>query len=248
LGCIRLKCSLYVLYERTVAGQCHAHSATPAWLVVPECDAGPGRSGAAARRAVAAADERYRREADDQPARPGKIKSECVEAAALDLGLGRDLLLRAMRWIAALQGRFTAEARAATKIAIEPPERPSSPLDKDVDELARMIRAAGGPKPVQYRGVRRDDCTDGKPEAEVVAQICADLAVVATMLDDDEARQQIAAIAAAARAMLGEPEAALLPLPDLPPELPPVLLGRAPGAAPAPMSGVVPSAPSFDSG
>jgi hypothetical protein len=177
-----------------------------------------------------------------------QFKSECVEAAALDLGLGRDLLLRAMRWIAALQGRFTAEARAATKIAIEPPERPSSPLDKDVDELARMIRAAGGPKPVQYRGVRRDDCTDGKPEAEVVAQICADLAVVATMLDDDEARQQIAAIAAAARAMLGEPEAALLPLPDLPPELPPVLLGRAPGAAPAPMSGVVPSAPSFDTG
>jgi len=174
-----------------------------------------------------------------------QFASERVEPAALDLGLGRDLLLRAMRWIAALQARFTAEARAATRIAIDPPERPSGPLDQDVDALARMLRAIEGPKPVQYRGVRRDDCTDGKPTAEVVTQICADLAVVATMLDDDEAKRQIAAIAAAARAMLGEPEAALLPMPDLP--------GRAPGApaaapTPAVMSGVVSCAPSFDTG
>jgi hypothetical protein len=159
-------------------------------------------------------------------------------AGGIDLGLGRALIHRALRWIAALQDRFTAEAKAA----MDPPERLSSPPDRQIDALAAELRAMEGPKPVRYPPPRRDDCIDGKLTAEVVAQICADLDAAAAMLAEDEARRRIAVIAAAARAMLGEPEAALLP--------PPVFPGGVPGEKPAVLavSAVVPPVGAPDTG
>jgi hypothetical protein len=162
------------------------------------------------------------------------------KSAGIDLGLGRALIHRALRWIAALQDRFTAEARA-TKASKSPIERLLDPSGLDLEAAFRQLQAAERPKPIRYPPMRRDDCIDGKPTAEVVAQICADLDAAAEMMSEDRARRRIAAIADAARAFLGEPEAALLPPPAFPWGPP----GEAPAAA---ESGVTPAAPTPDTG
>jgi hypothetical protein len=138
-----------------------------------------------------------------------------LEAAGIDLELGWELVRRAMRWIAALQLRLAAEARAA-RVGMEPAERRDEAPEWDGDRLVRRLRAADLPRPIRPRQVRLDDCIDGRPMAEVVEQICADLDALATVLGKAEAGRQIEVIAAAARALLGEAEWALLPPPDVP--------------------------------
>jgi hypothetical protein len=143
-----------------------------------------------------------------------------VEAAGIDLELGWELVRRAMRWISALQLRLAAETRAA-RVGLDPAERLDDAEDWDIDRLVRRLRAVDLPRPIRRRDERTDDCIDGKPAAEVVEQVCADLAALATLLGKTEAGRQIEAIAAAARSWLGEAEWALLPPPEVP--------GREPG-------------------
>ncbi len=164
------------------------------------------------------------------------------KSAGIDLGLGRALIHRALRWIAALQDRFTAEAKAAkaAKARMSPMERLLAASGLDLEAAFRRTQAAERSRPIQYPPVRRDDCIDGKPTAEVVAQICADLDAAAEMMSEDRARRRIAAIAAAARAFLGEPEA--------PPPPPPAFPGGPAGETPATVSGAVPAAPTPDTG
>jgi hypothetical protein len=138
---------------------------------------------------------------------------------AIDLDLGSSLLARAMRWTRALRARLAAEAedaRAAMKrenIWREPPERLND-WDEGGDDLdwvdatlRRLSLRRQAPAETAAEPPAADDCIDGKPVAEVVAQICADLGVAATLLRGAEAAQRIAAIAAEAHALLGGPEA-----------------------------------------
>jgi len=138
-----------------------------------------------------------------------------VEAAGIDLELGWELVRRAMRWIRALQLRLAAEAKAA-RAGLDPAERLDDAEDWGTDRLVSRLRAADLPRPIRPRQPCPDDCIDGKPMAEVVEQICADLDALATLLGKAEAGRQIEVIAATARARLGEAEWALLPPPDVP--------------------------------
>jgi hypothetical protein len=163
-----------------------------------------------------------------------------AEAGGVDLELGWELVRRAMRWITALQLRLAAETKAA-RAGVEPEERLDDAEDWDIGRLGRRLREADLPRPIRLREPCPDDCIDGKPTAEVVEQICADLAAVATLLGMTEAGRQIEAIAVATRASLGEAEGALLPAPDVP--------GRAPGGPPlAAMSGDAPPTVTPDTG
>ena len=129
-----------------------------------------------------------------------------AETVRVDLDLAWSLVARAMRWTRALRARLAAEAVAAKAAMdgderlLDRPERLDDGSAWNEYRTAHRAAPAGRPEP--------DDCIDGKPVAEVVGQICADLGSAATLLGDAEAAQQIAAIAAAARALLGDPAGA----------------------------------------
>jgi len=153
-----------------------------------------------------------------------------AETVRVDLDLAWSLVARAMRWTRALRARLAAEAVAA-KAAMDPDERlldrPERLHDGSVwneNRTAHRAAPAGRPEP--------DDCIDGKPVAEVVGQICADLGAAATLLGDAEAARHIAAIAAAARALLVSPEGAgAAAIPGTPDRAP---VEAEPAAMPAP--------------
>jgi hypothetical protein len=140
--------------------------------------------------------------------------------ATVDLDRGWALVTRAMRWVGALQGRFMAEIKAVAKIVLAAEvtvakaagevreNRRDGPEQAPVNKKP-SVRATTGRMPPEH-------CIDGKSVAEVVAQICADLSLAATLLHGRSTAQQIAAIAEAARALLGGPdqEWRALPVPD----------------------------------
>jgi len=125
----------------------------------------------------------------------------------LDLNLVWDLVARAMRWTCALRARLKAEAKTANVWM----ERRESDFDAPDwhENLLNLRRAA----PV--RATAPDDCIDGKPDAEVLTQICGDLAIAAALLDCPAMVQQITATLAAARALLGGVAQEWTPLPAL---------------------------------
>jgi hypothetical protein len=126
--------------------------------------------------------------------------------ATVDVNLGWHLVTRAMRWMTALGMRLRAEHKAALAAAVATPRQ----TGRDVrDETA--TRSARKPAPGLRIG--RETCIDGKPAAEVIGQICADLTQAATLLQSPSLARQIAEIAAAARALLGGPDAAWTPRP-----------------------------------
>jgi hypothetical protein len=121
-----------------------------------------------------------------------------------DLNLVWDLLARATRWTQALRARLKAEA-AAARARMEPKES----LFDTPDWHENLLPACRTRAPRQVP----DDCIDGKPVAEVVAQICADLGLAAVLMDSREAAEQIAKIAEKARALVDAPDEAWTPLP-----------------------------------
>ena len=130
-----------------------------------------------------------------------------AETVRVDLELAWSLVARAIRWTRALRARLAAEAVAAKAAMdaddgrfLDRPERLDDGSVWNENRTAHRAAPAGRPEP--------DDCIDGKPVADVVGQICADLGAAATLLGDAEAARQIAAIAAAARALLGDPAGA----------------------------------------
>jgi hypothetical protein len=145
-----------------------------------------------------------------------------AEAAPIDINLGWVLVRRATRWMAALRFRIAAETGAGRPKS-EPPAKLDTPaqmlaaMEADVKTALRRMQAAGQPKPARERAesheVRQDNCIDGISTEAVVAQICADLGAAATVLIETDARRLIEAIAAEARALLGESTVALLPAP-----------------------------------
>jgi hypothetical protein len=130
-------------------------------------------------------------------------------AVSVDIDRPRHLVARAMRWTRALQARLMAEAAAAAagkaKAGIDPKERlpdraemlsdPPEWLDDDPDWTTFRAARARKPEP--------DDCIEGKPDAEVVGQICADLAAAAMLLGASEAVRLVAAITDETRSPLG---------------------------------------------
>lgn len=174
------------------------------------------------------------------------------ERVPIDINLGWVLVSRAICWIKALQLRLAAETRAA-KRAAEASARPSggpvSAFDAMLQEflkLDKQMRAGQKPKRARKpREIRPNPWDrewgppaniDGKSMAEVTAQILADLYAAERLLIDPIARRQIEAIAAEARALLGESGVALLPLPRV--------IGRPQAAAASPPAdGVAPAAP-----
>jgi hypothetical protein len=135
----------------------------------------------------------------------------------LDLDLAWVLVGRAMSWAWALRARLNAEAKAA-KAALpagprepepqeapapqERPERPERPWDPNLLRRSAVALMA-----------RPNACIDGKSAVEVVAQICADLDAAAALLGNRSVAPAVAAIAAAARALLGVPSATWKALP-----------------------------------
>jgi hypothetical protein len=174
-----------------------------------------------------------------------------AEAAPIDINLGWVLVRRATRWMAALRFRIAAETGAA-RTKSEPPARLDTPaqmlaaMEADVKTALRRMQAAGQPKPARERAerheVRQDNCIDGIPTEAVLAQVCADLGAAATVLIEPEAKRLIEAIAAEARAMLGESTVTLLPEPRV--------IGRLYGqpSTQAPMSGVAVAPPAPGTG
>jgi hypothetical protein len=175
-----------------------------------------------------------------------------VEVAPIDINLGWVLVRRATRWMAALRFRIAAET-AAARLKVDPPAQ-FDPLAKmltaveaDAKAALRRQQAAERPKParaarVETHEVRHDNCIDGIPMAAVLAQVCADLGAASTVLVEPDASRLIEAIAAEARALLGESTVALLPAPKV--------IGRAYGEPPpaGTMSGVVPPTPAPGTG
>jgi hypothetical protein len=118
------------------------------------------------------------------------------------------------------------------------------PRESDYDGLENLIFRAHRPREAPADEAPLPPvCIKGKPTAEVVGQICADLDAAATLLNNDEAAGQIAAIAAAARALLGAPAETWTKLP--PPDLPE---GAAGAAEPAATHAAVMRLPAPDSG
>lgn len=126
--------------------------------------------------------------------------------ATIDVEPAWHLVGRAMRWITALVARIVAERKAALAATV-PANRQTAP-DALGEPAPRIPREAA---PRERLG--RDTCIDGKPDAEVVGQICADLSEAATLLQSPSLVRQIAEIAASARALLGGPDASWTPLP-----------------------------------
>jgi hypothetical protein len=160
-----------------------------------------------------------------------------VAEGGFDLQLGWALVTRAARWTRALRTWMR-------EVAVAVPGEAVAPLAAGLD--ARRGAAPKGPRraPIRPRGARygRTDCIEGLTVGEVVAQICADLADAAVLLRADQAGKAIARIAAAARKLLGGPDATWTKQP------PPPRWG-APAADAAPASpGAVAAAPARESG
>ncbi len=114
-------------------------------------------------------------------------------------------LLRAANWIKAMQARLAEEGRAERAARRAETER----------------QGEGGKRGGRKRGPRKqprkpaekpepDDCIMGRTDQEVMAQICADLAVVASMLEDDDAARRLAIYQREVQALLGGPPPALM--------------------------------------
>jgi hypothetical protein len=168
-----------------------------------------------------------------------------TEAAPVDINLGWVLVRRATRWMVALRVRLAAE-NAAARLKIEPPAPMFEAAEADAKPAGRRRRPAGRPRPakppVEILDGRCDNCIDGIPTAAVMAQVCADLGAASIVLIEPDARRLVEAIAAEARALLGESDVALLPAPRV--------MGRWYGAPPAQaaMAGVPPSPPAPGTG
>ncbi len=113
-------------------------------------------------------------------------------------------LLRAARWLRAMQARLAEEDRA---------ERAARRAEKQ--RLGEGKR--GGRKPGPRRKPRRpaerpeaDDCIVGRTDQQVMALILADLAVVARMLEDDDAARRLAIYQREVQALLGGPPTGLV--------------------------------------
>jgi hypothetical protein len=170
-------------------------------------------------------------------ARLRAVATRQVEAAPIDVNLGWVLVRRATRWMVALRVRIAAE-NAAARLKIEPPAPMFEAAEADAKPAGRRRRPAVRPQPakppVEILDGRCDNCIDGIPTAAVMAQVCADLGAASTVLIEPDARRLVEAIAAEARALLGESTVALLPAPRV--------MGRWYGQPPAQVavSGVVP--------
>jgi hypothetical protein len=113
-------------------------------------------------------------------------------------------LLRAGSWIKAMRARLAEEGRAERAARRAEDER----LGKPLPARARRKPGAGGKKPPAK--AKPDDCIAGRTDHEVMAQICADLAVVAWMLEDDDAARLLAIYQREVEALLGGPKLALV--------------------------------------
>jgi hypothetical protein len=127
-----------------------------------------------------------------------------VEAAppAEDVERAWDLLGRTIRWARVLLMRISAELEAETTVlkamiaaeqATDPTAAVSAAPEASEPAAARPRRARA---PDPDRGIKR------KTVAEIVEQICADMGAAATLLGETEAAREVAAIAAAMRALL----------------------------------------------
>ncbi len=149
-----------------------------------------------------------------------------------DLKLGWALVARALGWIDALRTRLAAEAAAAKAVM--------GPRESDFDGPEHLILRQRRPSEAAVVDTPPPAvCIKDKSTAEVVGQICVDLDAAASLLRDREAAAQIAAIALAARALLGAPAATWRPL--LAPALPDDAADKpelvAVPVSPAPVSG-----------
>jgi hypothetical protein len=126
--------------------------------------------------------------------------------AIIDLDLACHLVGRAMRWMTALVARIVAERKAASAAAVQA-DRLTGRDASGKPACPSAREAAPGARAERERGI------SGKPAAEVIGQICADLTAAATLLQSPALVRQIAEIAAAARALLDGPRAAWRPLP-----------------------------------
>jgi hypothetical protein len=122
-------------------------------------------------------------------------------AKTVDLDVVWALVTRAMRWTVALNIRFTTELSVGPKAVSARTERRRERPAASAQRPKRAARRAA-------RGLPPDRCIDGKSVGEVVAQICADLRGAATLMEGHPEAAEIAAIAVAARALLGGPDAA----------------------------------------
>lgn len=117
------------------------------------------------------------------------------------------LVARASRWIRALQKRLDTETLAAARAQ---GAAGASELRLEREGLTDPLEATK--RQVFERRVRRprpDDILAGRPEADVVAHICADLGAVARLLGSPGAAQCIAALAYQATTLLdAAPDAA----------------------------------------
>jgi cell division septation protein DedD len=124
------------------------------------------------------------------------------EPIRFDLLGALNLVARAVRWTQALRERLAAESKAA-RATMERAERLLDPPEPE-ERFDYTRRPKAEPPPP-------DDCIAGKTTAEVVAQICADLDAAAALIGDGRTPARIAAIAKAARALLGGADAAAAP-------------------------------------
>jgi hypothetical protein len=108
-------------------------------------------------------------------------------------------LLRAASWIKAMRARLAEEGRAERAARRAEDER----LGKPLPARARRKPGTGGKKPPAKE--KLDDCIAGRTDEEVMEVIFADLAVVATMLGDDDAARRLAIYQREAQALLGSP-------------------------------------------
>ncbi len=145
----------------------------------------------------------------------------------LDLASAWALLRRAGRWMRALRIRLKVEVKAA---------RETGQSDRTAPDWHEyLLRSAAWLPRKRPPAIRIDDT----PTDQVFAQICADLEAAAKLLRSPSAMAKIAAIAAAARELLGGPAEGWTPppvevapegltqtewnwmLPDAPPPRPP---------------------------
>ena len=132
------------------------------------------------------------------------------DGGQIDLARAWALMARATGFLRALQARVVAELMAKLA-AMHPeqkrPDRPEPPADGPTGRPTRE------PTPSTERRKPLDHFIAGKPLAEVVAQICADLGEAAVLFGKTETAREIATIAAAVRELLGGPAEGWTPEP-----------------------------------
>jgi hypothetical protein len=109
-------------------------------------------------------------------------------------------LLRAADWIKAMRARLAEEGRAERAAQLAEEERLGKPRPR-----AGRKPGVGGKKPPAGDKLELDNCIAGRTDEEVMEVIFADLAVVATMLGDDDAARRLAIYQREAQALLGSP-------------------------------------------